>query len=58
MAVLILPAATVIALFSREIMLLWTRPEIASQTADSQRPCGRYRLNGLMNRHMRPTVHG
>lgn len=51
MAVLILPAAAVIALFSREIMLLWTRnPEISSQTAPivSVLVVGTA-LNGLMN---------
>jgi O-antigen/teichoic acid export membrane protein len=51
MAVLILPAATVIALFSREIMLLWTgNPEIAIQTAPivSVLVVGTA-LNGLMN---------
>ena len=51
MAVLILPAASVIALFSREIMLLWTgNPEIANQTAPivSVLVVGTA-LNGLMN---------
>jgi len=51
MAVLLFPSATVIALFSREIMLLWTRiPEIASQTAPivSVLVIGTA-LNGLMN---------
>lgn len=51
MAVLILPAAAVIALFSQEIMMLWTRnTEIASQTAPivSVLVIGTA-LNGLMN---------
>jgi O-antigen/teichoic acid export membrane protein len=51
MAVLILPAAAVIALFSQEIMILWTRnTEIASQTAPivSVLVIGTA-LNGLMN---------
>lgn len=51
MAVLILPAATVISLFSREIMLLWTRnPEVAIHAAPivSVLVVGTA-LNGLMN---------
>jgi O-antigen/teichoic acid export membrane protein len=51
MAVMILPAAAVIALFSREIMLLWTGiPEIANNTASivSILVAGTA-LNGLMN---------
>jgi O-antigen/teichoic acid export membrane protein len=51
MAVMILPAAAVIALFSREIMLLWTgSPEIANNTASivSILVAGTA-LNGLMN---------
>jgi O-antigen/teichoic acid export membrane protein len=51
MAVMILPAAIVIALFSREIMLLWTgSPEIANNTAPivSILVAGTA-LNGLMN---------
>ena len=51
MAVMILPAAAVIAFFSREIMLLWTgSPEIAGNTAPivSILVAGTA-LNGLMN---------
>ena len=51
MAVLILPAASVIALFSREILLLWTgNPEIAANAAPivSILVIGTA-LNGLMN---------
>ena len=51
MAVMILPAAIVIALFSQEIMLLWTgNPEIANNTAPivSILVAGTA-LNGLMN---------
>ena len=51
MAVMILPAAVVIAFFSREIMLLWTgSPEIANNTAPIVSILvGGTALNGLMN---------
>jgi len=51
MAVMILPAAIVIALFSREIMTLWTgSPEIANNTAPIVGILvGGTALNGLMN---------
>ena len=51
MAVMILPAAVVIALFSWEIMLLWTgSPEIAGNTAPIVSILvGGTALNGLMN---------
>ena len=51
MAVMILPAATVIALFSPEIMQLWTGdPEIANSTAPIvSLLVGGTALNGLMN---------
>jgi O-antigen/teichoic acid export membrane protein len=51
MAVMILPAAAVIAVFSPEIMLLWTgSPEIATNTASIVSILvGGTALNGLMN---------
>jgi O-antigen/teichoic acid export membrane protein len=51
MAVMILPAAVVIAIFSPEIMLLWTgSPEIANNTASIVSILvGGTALNGLMN---------